>query len=205
MIAIQEEKISRVIHRLEEEDTEDRRIRTEQGKDPNREPMLTLHPHSARLCHIMVQSICAKKMVEIGSSYGYSSVWLAHAARITGGQFTSLEVNPKLVEIAKRNVAEAGLTDNVTFIAGDARETMASVAGSPRLCLARLLGTVVCRASRPNCLKSCVPGGLLVADNVIPGREGSDEYIHALTDHPLMETVSVPIGKEIEVSVRRLE
>ena len=148
MVAIQEEKIVRVIHRLEEEDTEDRRIRTEQGKDPNREPMLTLHPHSARLCHIMAQSICAKRLVEIGSSYGYSSVWLAHAARITGGQFTSLEVNPKLVEIAKGNVAEAGLTDNVTFIAGDARETMTSVEGSSRLRAARLLGSVVCRASR---------------------------------------------------------
>ena len=148
MVAIQEEKISRVIHRLEEEDTEDRRIRTEQGKDPNREPMLTLHPHSARLCHIMVQSICAKRLVEIGSSYGYSSVWLAHAARITGGQFTSLEVNPKLVEIAKGNVAEAGLTDNVTFIAGDARETMSSVEGPLDFVLLRLLGSVVCRASR---------------------------------------------------------
>ena len=130
MVAVQEEKILRVIHRLEAEDTEDRRIRTEQGKDPNREPMLTLHPHSARLCHIMAQSVCAKRLMEIGSSYGYSSVWLAHAARITGGQFTSLEVNPKLVEIAKRNVAEAGLTDNVTFIAGDARQTLASVEGA---------------------------------------------------------------------------
>ncbi len=204
MIAVQEEKISRVIHRLEEEDTEDRRIRTEQGKDPNREPMLTLHPHSARLCHIMVQSICAKRLVEIGSSHGYSSVWLAHAARITGGQFTSLEVNPKLVEIAKQNVAEAGLTDNVTFIAGDARETMSSVEGPLDFVLldcweplyVELLDLIASKLH---------PGGLLVADNVIPGREGSDEYIQALTDHPLMETVSVPIGKEIEVSVRRLE
>ena len=167
--------------------------------------MLTLHPHSARLCHIMVQSICAKRLVEIGSSYGYSSVWLAHAARITGGQFTSLEVNPKLVEIAKRNVAEAGLTDNVTFIAGDARETMSSVEGPLDFVLLRLLGSVVCRTSRSYRHPSLRPGGLLVADNVIPGREGSDEYIQALTDHPLMETVSVPIGKEIEVSVRRLE
>jgi len=113
-------------------------------------------------------------------------------------------VNPKLVEIAKQNVAEAGLTDNVTFIAGDARETMSSVEGPLDFVLldcweplyVELLDLIVSKLR---------PGGLLVADNVIPGREGSDEYIQALTDHPLMETVSVPIGKEIEVSVRRLE
>ena len=204
MVAIQEEEVSRVIHRLEEEDTEDRRIRTEQGKDPNREPMLTLHPHSARLCHILAQSICAKRLVEIGSSYGYSSVWLAHAARITGGQFTSLEINPKLIEIAKKNVAEAGLTDNVTFVAGDARETFGDMEGPLDFVLldcweplyVQLLDLIASKLR---------PGGLLVADNVIPGREGSDEYIQAVADHPLMETVSVPIGKEIEVSVRRLE
>ena len=204
MVAIQEEEVSRVIHRLEEEDTEDRRIRTEQGKDPNREPMLTLHPHSARLCHILAQSICAKRLVEIGSSYGYSSVWLAHAARITGGQFTSLEINPKLIEIAKKNVAEAGLTGNVTFVAGDARETFGDMEGPLDFVLldcweplyVQLLDLIASKLR---------PGGLLVADNVIPGREGSDEYIQAVADHPLMETVSVPIGKEIEVSVRRLE
>ena len=115
---------------MEEEDVEDRRTRSQQSGKPSQEPMLTLHPDTARLCHIMIQSICAKRLVEIGGSYGYSAVWLAHAARCTGGQFTSLEVNPKLIEIAKRNVAEAGLTDNVTHISGDARETLVSVEGS---------------------------------------------------------------------------
>ena len=61
MVAIQEEKILGVIHRLEEEDTEDRRIRSQQGKEKSQEPMLTLHPDTARLCHIMIQSIGAPR------------------------------------------------------------------------------------------------------------------------------------------------
>ena len=48
------------------------------------------------------------------------------------------------------------------------------------------------------------PGGLIVADNVEPGKEESDQYIQAVSDHPLMETISVPIGRGIEVSTRRL-
>ena len=171
MVAIQEEKILRVIHRMEEEDVEDRRTRSQQSGKPSQEPMLTLHPDTARLCHIMIQSICAKRLVEIGGSYGYSAVWLAHAARCTGGQFTSLEVNPKLIEIAKRNVAEAGLTDNVTHISGDARETLVSVEGPLDFVLldcweplyVELLDLIAAKLR---------PGGLLVADNVIPGREG---------------------------------
>ena len=109
-----------------------------------------------------------------------------------------------MIEIAKRNVAEAGLTDNAIDISGDARETLVSVEAPLDFVLldcweplyVELLDLIAAKLR---------PGGLLVADNVIPGREGSDEYIHALADHPLMETVSVPIGKEIEVSVRRLE
>ena len=188
MVAIQEENVLRVIHRMEEEDTEDRRIRSQQGKEKSQEPMLTLHPDTARLCHIMVQSICAQRLVEIGGSYGYSTVWLAHAARITGGQFTSLEVNPKLIEIAKRNVAEAGLTDNVTHISGDARETLVSVEGPLDFVLLDCWEPLYVELPLDFVLLDCWeplyvelldliaaklrPGGLLVADNVIPGREG---------------------------------
>ena len=90
MKPIQEEKVWSVLQRLEAEDAEDRRTRNR----PAGEAMLTLHPDTARLVHIMIQSINAQKMLEIGGSHGYSTVWLAHAARITGGHFTSLEVHP---------------------------------------------------------------------------------------------------------------
>ena len=89
--------------------------------------MLTLHPDTSRLVHIMIQSAGCKQLVEIGGAYGYSAIWLAHAARITGGQLTSLEINPKLIEIAPQNVAEAGLIDRVEFVPGDVRETLSTI------------------------------------------------------------------------------
>ena len=55
------------------------------------------------------------------------------------------------------------------------------------------------------CLRrSLCPGGILVADNIEPEKEESDLYIQALHNHPLMEPVSVPIGRGIEVSTGRL-
>ena len=197
---VQEGKIWCVLHRLEAEDAEDRRTLSR----PREERMFTLHPDTSRLVHIMIQATGSKRLVEIGAAYGYSTIWLTHAARITGGQLTSLEINPKLIEIARRNVMEAGLIDKVDFILGDARETLGTLKAPFDFVLldcwewlyVEILDTLA---------QMLRPGGLIVADNVNPGKEESDQYIAALREHPLMESVSVPIGREIEVSMRRLE
>ena len=189
-----------VLHRLEAEDAEDR----ETLSRPREERMFTLHPDTGRLIHIMIQSAGCKNLVEIGGAYGYSAIWLAHAARITGGRLISLEINPKLIEIGRRNLEEAGLGGMVETIQGDARETIESLETPFDFVLldcwewlyVEILDTLA---------QKLRPGGLLVADNVNPGNPDSDHYIQALHEHPLMETVSVPIGREIEVSMRKLK
>ena len=200
MNPIQEEKIWRVLHRLEAEDAEDRRTLSR----PREERMFTLHPDTARLIHIMIQSAGCKRLVEIGAAYGYSAIWLAHAARITGGRLISLEINPKLIKIGRRNLEEAGLADMVESVLGDVRETLDTLETPFDFVLldcwewlyVEILDTLAPKLR---------PGGILVADNVNPGNPDSDQYIQALHEHPLMETVSVPIGREIEVSTRKLE
>jgi len=200
MYPIKDEKILRVLHRLEAEDDEDRRTLSR----PREERMFTLHPDTSRLIHIMIQSAGCKRLVEIGGAYGYSAIWLAHAARITGGCFTSLEINPKLIEIGRRNLEEAGLADMVESVQGDAKETLDTLETPLDFVLldcweplyVELLNIIAPKLR---------PGGILVADNVLPGHPDSDQYIQALHGHPLMETVSVPIGRGIEVSTRRLE
>ena len=198
MNPIQKEEVWSVLHRLEAEDTDDRQTLSR----PREERMFTLHPDTSRLVHIMIQSAGCKQLVEIGGAYGYSAIWLAHAARITGGRLTSLEINPKLIEIAMRNVAEAGLIDMVEFVPGDARETLGTVETPFDFVLldcwewlyVEMLDLLATKLR---------PGGILVADNIDPEKEESGLYIQALHNHPLMETVSVPIGRGIEVSVRR--
>ena len=195
-----EEQILCVLHRLEREDAEDRKA---VGR-PREERMFTLHPDTARLIHIMIQSARCKALVEVGVAHGYSTIWLAHAARITGGRLTSLEVNPKSIEIARRNLAEGGLSDMVDFVLGDGRETLRTINGPIDFVLLDCWEYLYV-----DCLNLIAPilrpGGLLVADNVTPGTPEADRYIQALKEHPLMETVSVPIGRNIELSLRRLK
>ena len=192
--------VARVLKRLEKEDAEDRRA-PERAREVR---MYTLHPDSARLCHILVQGTESKRLAEIGVAHGYSTIWMADAARIMGGRLTSLEINPKILEFAESNVAEAGLSGMVDFVLGDATETIREVPGPLDFVLmdcwewfyVELLEVIAPKLR---------PGGLLVADNVESGHADSDRYIQALHDHPMMETVNVPIGREIEVSVRKLD
>ena len=194
-----ETDIARVLRRLEREDAEDRTVLDR----PHEERMYTLHPDTAQLVRIMVQSAGCKVLVEIGVAHGYSTICLAQAARATGGKLTSLEIRPKALEIARQNLAEAGLSDMVEFLQGDARELLRTIQGPVDFVLLDCWEDVYV-----DCLKLIVPllrpGGLLVADNVTPGNPESDNYIRALHDNPEIETVSVPIGRNIEVSGKTL-
>ena len=192
-------EVLKVLHRMEKEDAEDRKI----PDLPREDRMFTLHPDSSQLIHIMIQSSACKSLVEIGVAHGYSTIWLAHAARITGGRLTSLEINPKNIERAGRNLTEAGLVDMVNLVLGDSRETLRTIKGPLDFVLMDAWEWLYV-----DLLKLVVPllrpGGLLVADNVSPGHPESDRYIQALRDHPQIETISVPIGRNIEVSAKSL-
>ena len=194
-----EPKVLRVLRRIEEEDTEDRTV---VGR-PREERLFALHPDTAGLIHIMIQSAKCRNIVEIGVAHGYSTIWLAHAARITGGRLTALEINPKSIEAARENVAETGLSEYVDFVLGDARETLARLQGPLDFVLMDCWEELY-----PDCFKLIVPllrpGGLLVTDNIEPSEPASYQLIKAINDHPDMETVTVPIGRRIEVSVKSL-
>ena len=199
MYPITDEKILRVLHRMEEEDAEDRRD-LDKAKEIR---MYTLHPDTSRLVHILIQAGGCKKIVEIGGAYGYSAIWLAHAARITGGNVTSLEINADLIKIGRKNLEETGLDDMVKTIQGDALETLPTLEDPLDFVLLdcwEWLYVDILKILAPKLR----PGGIVVADNVNPGNSDSDEFIQALYDNPLVENVDVPIGREIEVFTRKL-
>ena len=197
-----EPSVLQVLHRIEAEDTA-QRAEVERGVVFDLHDFIqSLHPDSSKLVHILVQSVAAKRLLEIGASRGYSTIWLAHAARLTGGRVTSLEVHPPSVETARRNLAEAGLEEYVDFVLGDARETLPALEGHFDFalldCWDRLYPEVF-----PLLVPLLRPGALLVSDNVTAGTDLSDEFLEMLHGYSEMETVSVPIGRDIEVSVKR--
>ena len=163
--------------------------------------MLNITPDTGRLLWILIRSSRATRILEVGTSNAYSTIWLADAARAVGGRVTSLERNPEKVRLARENLARAGLLDGVEIREGAAADTLAALPGP--------FDFVFLDADRPSyrryldlSLPRLAPGGLLVADNVISHADELRDYLARVKSHPDLFSVTVPIGKGEEVSFK---
>jgi predicted O-methyltransferase YrrM len=163
--------------------------------------MLNITPDTGRLLWTLVRSAHATRLLEVGTSNAYSTIWLADAARATGGRVTTLERNPDKARLARENLGRAGLLDLVTIVEGPAAETLSALPGP--------FDFVFLDADRPSyrlyldlALPRLVAGGLLVADNVVSHAEELRDYQARVKSHPDLFSVTVPIGKGEEISFK---
>ncbi len=85
---------------------------------------LNITTREGRVLRQLVESTGAKRIVEIGTSSGYSAIWLAMGARATGGRVFTHEIDPKMVKLARDNFKKAGVEDVITIVEGDAHKTI---------------------------------------------------------------------------------
>ena len=85
---------------------------------------LNVTTREGRVLRQLVEFSGAKYVVEIGTSSGYSTIWLALGARATGGKVFTHEIDPEKVKLARENFKKAGVDDLITVIEGDAHETI---------------------------------------------------------------------------------
>jgi len=83
-----------------------------------------IHPAQGTFLYMQARALNAKNILEFGTSYGISTIYLAKAAKENGGKVITTEYLPHKVKAARQNIAEAGLSDYVEFLEGDARETL---------------------------------------------------------------------------------
>jgi predicted O-methyltransferase YrrM len=163
--------------------------------------MLNITRDTGRLLWILVRATRATRILEVGTSNAFSTIWLADAARATGGRVTTLEANPDKVTLARGNLSTAGVADLVEIVEGPAAETLLRLPGPFDL--------VFLDADRPSYLtylELVVPrlrsGGLLVADNVTSHASELQDYLARVKSHPQLFTVTVPIGNGEEIAVK---
>ena len=85
---------------------------------------LNVTTREGRVLRQLTEAVGAKRVVEIGTSSGYSTIWLALGVRATGGKVFTHEIDPEKVKMARANFEKAGVDDLITIIEGDAHETI---------------------------------------------------------------------------------
>ncbi|WP_224364333.1 O-methyltransferase [Hyalangium versicolor] len=130
-------------------------------------PSINVAPNQGKLLHLLVRMIGAKRILEVGTLGGYSTIWLARALPPEGRVIT-LEYEPRHAEVAHKNLARAGLSGQVEVQVGRAIDLL------PKLEPAAPFDFVFIDADKPSnpdyfawALKLTRPGSVIVVDNVV--------------------------------------
>ena len=135
-------------------------------------PAIDVAPNQGKFLQLLVQLRGARRILEIGTLGGYSSIWMARALP-ADGRLTTLEFSPKHAEVARANIARAGLEKIVEIRVGPALETLSKMEKEGT----EPFDLIFIDADKPNnpnylpwALKFSRPGTLLIGDNIV--REG---------------------------------
>jgi predicted O-methyltransferase YrrM len=154
------------------------------------------------LMNLIIREAKARRILEVGSSYGYSTTWLAEAARAVGGKVISLELRAAKTEYARAQLARVQLEGLVEFRVGDALASLAQLQGPFDFVLIDLwkdLYVPVFEGLYPK----LAPGAIIVADNMLQpesARPHARAYRERVRAAPDMSSVLLAVGNGLEVS-----
>jgi predicted O-methyltransferase YrrM len=182
------EPVLRRMKYLEDADTRDRADGT-----PLAIRLKQITPEVGRFLAILAASAPPGDCIEIGTSAGYSTLWLAFACRISGRKLTTFEVLPEKVALARETFRIAGIADSIQFVHDDALRHVHEFKNIAFCFLDADKDTYTpCyEAIIPN----LVPGGILAADNVTSHEEALRPMLQRALADARVDAVIVPIGR----------
>ncbi|GAA07190.1 O-methyltransferase [Acetobacter tropicalis NBRC 101654] len=199
-----DEKISAVLDRYHARMHEERagpRTEAPGGRDGGQDQrMRAIGPETGQILNILARSLEKPTILELGTSFGYSGIWLADAARASGGRLITMELHEYKSAYAKKMAEQAGLAGWIDFRIGDAVQMIGELSGKVDFVFVDLWKDMYVP-----CLEAFYPylneGAIVVADNMIrPGTEDVKRYGRAIRALPGMSSVLLPVGTGIEVS-----
>ncbi len=190
-----DDRVRAVLTRLEAEDA-DERARNVPREQRARQVARTTGQFL--FAFVAPQTDC--EVLEVGGSRGYSTIWLAAGVRNLGGRVLSLENDPAKIEAWRGNIEEAGLSDWAELFEGDAFETLKRIDD--------VFDVVFLDAEKEQyealfaeARTKLEPGAVVIADNVLSHADPLTAYSEARQSDPLLESVTVPLDRGLEISV----
>lgn len=161
-------------------------------------PDIHISPGQGKFLYLLVRMIGARRILELGTLAGYSTIWLGRAMA-PGGRLTTIEIDPVHADVARTSLDEAGLSGSCEVITASAMEALPKLEGP-----FDLIFIDANKESYPAYLSHAVrltrPGGLILADNVVrrgavlgnsmdPAVIGAKAFNQALASHPRLEAI----------------
>lgn len=166
--------------------------------------LLPIGLEAGRVLHAMILALKPSRILELGTSYGYSTLFLADAAAAVGGRVISVELADYKQAHARTMIERAGLESVVEFQLGDAPALIAADPGSFDFVLLDTWKEIYV-----DCFEAVYPKlterGAIAADNMIypeNAREDVREYRDAVLNKSNMQTLLTPLGSGIELSIK---
>jgi caffeoyl-CoA O-methyltransferase len=162
------------------------------------ETYLSVPVEDGKALRLLAEAIGAKNVVEIGTSTGYSGLWLCLALRRTNGHLTTFEIDHQRASMAQEHFKEAGVEKMVTIIEGDAHEQVAKLKGP-----IDLVFIDADKSGYVDYLNKLLPlvqqGGLILAHNV----DMVPDYVKAVTTSEDLETIFYMEGGGLSVTLKK--
>lgn len=165
--------------------------------------MLNVPPDHGRFLWTIAESTNAKRVLEIGTSNGYSTIWLARAMRVTSGRIITLEIDEQRHKEATENFKKAGVDRLIEARLGDALKTIPELEGDFDL--------VFIDAWKPDYIKyydmvmpKLKPGGMILAHNTVRSAGPMKDFLEAIQKDQRLITTIVQIGDDgFSISYRK--
>jgi predicted O-methyltransferase YrrM len=165
--------------------------------------MWNVPPQDGRLLRMLGKMNGTKNALEVGTSDGVSAIWTALGLRETGGRLITLEIDHKRAELARKHFAQAGVSELITLIEGDALEELPKLEGT--------FDFVFLDAAKGQYLDylqavwdNIPSGGVIVAHNAIRQADSMRNYLDHVQNHPELMTVMLTTGDDgVALSYRK--
>jgi predicted O-methyltransferase YrrM len=185
-----------VMHELEARDEQDREDGT-----PHLERLRQITPDTGRFIALWAASAPAGAMIEVGTSAGYSALWLAQACRLSGRMLSTFELLPEKARLARSTFDRTGVTDVVRLVEGDFLEH-ANDFDEVGFCFLDAEKDVY-EACYDMIVPKMVTGAILIADNATSHREDLQPMIDRVLADERVDAMVATVGKGELVCRRR--
>jgi predicted O-methyltransferase YrrM len=166
-----------------------------------RQRMMNLEPVTARLLHFIFRASRRKRILEIGTSNGYSTIWIAAAVDAAGGEIVSIDRSADKHKLARANLERAGLAQRVKLVTGLSIETIPDLEGA--------FDAVFFDADRITAgtelellLPKLADDVIIAADNALSHPNEIAAYLETIRAFPDFWEFVVPIGKGLSIAYR---